>query len=60
MARQPVVQNVAPIEAAEDAGNDNGDAQSRINFAATLSANPRSLHVLWQEYKNRNWWMEGS
>jgi hypothetical protein len=51
ITRQPVVRNVATAEAAEDADNDNGDAQRQIIFAATLSANPRSLHVLWEEYK---------
>ncbi len=53
IARQPVVRNVAPAEADEDANaeNNNGDAQRQIIFAATLSANPRSLHVLWEEYE---------
>jgi hypothetical protein len=47
-----VLRNVAPAQAAEAANNDDGNAQERrINFAATLSANPRSLHVLWQEYE---------
>jgi hypothetical protein len=43
-----VVRSVAPTEAEEDAGNNNEDA---LIFAATLSANPRSLHVLWEEYE---------
>jgi hypothetical protein len=48
ISRQPVVRNVAPAD--EEAGN-NGDAQRGPIFAATLSANPRSLHVLWEEYE---------
>jgi hypothetical protein len=51
VTRQPLVRNVAPAEAAEDAGNDNGDVQRQIIFAVALRANPRSLHVLWEEYK---------
>jgi hypothetical protein len=51
IARQPVVRNVAPAEAAEDADDDNRDAQRQIIFAAMLSASPRLLHVLWEEYK---------
>jgi hypothetical protein len=54
IARQPVVRNVAPAEAAEDADNDNEDAQRRIIFAATLSANPRLLHVLGEEYEEES------
>ena len=47
------MRNVAPAEADEDANaeNNNGDAQRQIIFAATLSANPRSLHVLGEEYE---------
>jgi hypothetical protein len=48
IAGQPIVQNVAPEEEAEQgAGNNNAGTV----FAATLSANPRSLHVLWEEYE---------
>jgi hypothetical protein len=46
---QPVVRNAAPAEAEEAAGGN--DAQGGTIFAATLSANPRSLHVLWEEHE---------
>jgi hypothetical protein len=52
VATQPVVRNVAPAEAEEDADNKNGDVQRQVIFAAMLSASlRRSLHVLWEEYK---------
>jgi hypothetical protein len=46
--RQPVVWNVAPADKEAD---NNGDARRGPIFAATPSANPRSLHVLWNEYE---------
>jgi hypothetical protein len=46
IAMQPIVRNVAPPEEAEEeAGNNN----AQITITATLSANPRSPHVLWEE-----------
>jgi hypothetical protein len=46
IAIQPIVRNVAPPEEGEEeAGNNNAEAI----FAAILCANPRSLHVLWEE-----------
>jgi hypothetical protein len=45
IALQPVVRHVARAEVEGEA--DNG----RTAFAATLSAHPRSLHVLWEEYE---------
>jgi hypothetical protein len=48
IAMQPIVRNVAPPEEGEEeAGNNNAEAI----FAATPCANPRSLHVLWEEYE---------
>jgi hypothetical protein len=48
IAMQPILRNVAPPEEGEEeAGNNNAEAI----FAATLCANPRSLHVLWEEYE---------
>jgi hypothetical protein len=45
---QPIMRNVAPPEEAEvEAGNNN----AQTIFAATLSAKPRSLQVLWEEYE---------
>jgi hypothetical protein len=46
IATQPIVRNVAPPEEGEEeAGNNNAEAI----FAAAPCANPRSLHVLWEE-----------
>jgi hypothetical protein len=51
IAIQSVMPNVAPAEAAEDGHNNNRDALRQIIFAAALRANPKLLHVLWEEYE---------
>jgi hypothetical protein len=50
IARQPLARNVAPAEV-EETGNNNEVAPRGTIFAATLSANPRSLNGLWEEYE---------
>ncbi len=54
-ARQPVVRYVAPRQPGEDEAGEQaaGEAGPRrvAVYAATLSANPRSLHALWEEYE---------
>ena len=56
IARQPVVRYVAPQqpggedEAGEQAAGEAGPRRVVV-YAATLSANPRSLHALWEEYE---------
>jgi hypothetical protein len=54
-ARQPVVRYLAPQQPGEAKAGEQaaGEARPRrvVVYAATLSVNPRSLHVLWEEYK---------